>query len=228
MPSAFVVDLIDHKQRVAKHMQTLTTLLIERIIQYGDIAEGPGCEEEATLLDLFEVACKLRRAGHCSFTLTGQIEQIVIRTADVYLAGSSATGVERWREFAAIDLFERAAVHDNSKFSEEEFSLYEQAFPELQKYAYGSPEFNAALATIEPAINHHYAVNDHHPQYFVNGIPDMHLIQLKEMTCDWVAASERSQKDIYAGMEINQRRFNIEPQLLPIIVNTIKILKNDR
>lgn len=118
-------------------------------------------------------------------------------------------------------LFGRAVVHDNSKFSPEEYDPYEEAFPELQKYAYGSDEFKAALAKIKPAINHHYETNDHHPEYFEAGISQMNLIELIEMTCDWIAASERSQKDIFEGLEMNKERFKINDQLFCIIKNTV-------
>jgi hypothetical protein len=119
------------------------------------------------------------------------------------------------------ELFKRAVVHDNSKFSPEEFEPYEQAFPELQKYIYGSPEFKATLHKIKPAINHHYENNDHHPEYFEAGISQMTLIELIEMTCDWIAASERSQKDIFEGLEMNKERFKISDQHFCIIKNTV-------
>lgn len=124
-------------------------------------------------------------------------------------------------QIVANELFRRASVHDNSKFSPEEFEAYEETFPELQKYAYGSDEFKTALAKIQPAIQHHYSVNDHHPEFFENGIVDMNLIQLIEMVCDWMAAARRSQTNILQGMEINRKRFGIEPQLTNIITQTI-------
>jgi hypothetical protein len=121
-------------------------------------------------------------------------------------------------------LFNRSVVHDNSKFSPEEYEPYEEAFPELQKYAYGTEEFKAALRKIKPAIQHHYENNDHHPEFFEDGISQMNLIQLVEMVCDWIAASERSQKDIFEGLEMNKERFKIDDQLFAIIKNTVKEL----
>lgn len=118
-------------------------------------------------------------------------------------------------------LFQRAVVHDNSKFSPEEYEPYEEAFPELQKYAYGTEEFKAALRKIKPAINHHYKNNSHHPEYYEAGISQMDLLDLIEMVCDWKAASERSQKDIFTGLEMNRERFKIDDQLYCIIKNTI-------
>ena len=119
------------------------------------------------------------------------------------------------------DLFRRATIHDNSKFSQEEYGAYEQAFPGLQKYAYGTDEFRAELRKIKPAIKHHYEANDHHPEHFEQGINRMSLVQLIEMVCDWMAASERSQTDIKEGLERNKERFGIDDQLFGIIKNTI-------
>lgn len=124
----------------------------------------------------------------------------------------------------AHELALRAARHDNSKFSEEEYAFYDEAFPKLQQYAYGTPEFKAELEKIAPAIHHHYYVNDHHPEHFEDGINDMNLIQLIEMVCDWLAASERSKTPFSKGMEMNQQRFHINPQLMEIIINTAQSL----
>jgi hypothetical protein len=145
MPSDYVKDLVDHKQRVAGHMQTI-----------------------------------------------------------------------------ANDLFRRATIHDNSKFSPEEFEAYEAAFPELQHYAYGTEEFKAALSKIKPAIQHHYASNDHHPEHFESGIEAMTLVQLIEMLCDWLAVSERSQTSFLTGLEMNQERFHIDDQLAKVLKNTVE------
>ena len=125
---------------------------------------------------------------------------------------------------AATALFHRAAVHDNSKFSPEEFELYDKVFPELQKYAYGSPELRAVYAQIKPALKHHFSVNRHHPEYHESGIKGMNLIDMLEMVCDWMAASRRSQTGIDKGLEINKERYGIDDQLFEIIKNTVTSL----
>jgi hypothetical protein len=129
--------------------------------------------------------------------------------------------VAGYLQIAANDLFRRATAHDNSKFSSEEFDAYEEAFPGLQKYAYGTEEFKAELKKIEPAIQHHYSVNDHHPEYFANGINGMSLVQILEMVFDWLAASARSKTDFLHGLEINKARFGIGDQLFEVIKNTV-------
>ncbi|HEY4033961.1 MAG TPA: DUF5662 family protein [Ktedonobacteraceae bacterium] len=128
------------------------------------------------------------------------------------------------------DLNKRAVHHDDSKFSPEEYDAYEEAFPNLQKYAYGTEEFRAELRKIKPAIEHHYQENDHHPEHFEAGISQMNLIEIIEMVCDWVAASERSQTDLLKGLEINKERFKINDQLYCIIKNTVIVItgKNER
>jgi len=130
--------------------------------------------------------------------------------------------VAGYMQLIANDLFRRATIHDNSKFSPEEFEAYEEAFPELQQYAYGTEEFKAALQKIKPSIQHHYEANDHHPEHFEMGISQMHLIQVVEMLCDWLAASERSQTNFLQGLEMNKERFGIDDQLFEIIKNTVK------
>jgi hypothetical protein len=45
-------------------------------------------------------------------------------------------------------------------------------------------------------------------------IAGMNLIGLLEMVADWKASTERSPaEDIYKSIEINTKRFNIDPQL---------------
>lgn len=223
MPSAYLTDLVDHKERVARYMYAAASILTEKVV-VDNAVFLQGYEQVTNLFALFETACALRE-GRVVTALQGQALQILRSTAYNYLNYSQKTGAIHWYDFAIRDLFRRSSVHDNSKFADPEYALYEWAFPDLQRYAYGSTEFSAALATIQPAIDHHYQVNDHHPEHFPGGVPDMHDIQALEMCCDWLAASERSQMDIHAGMRINQQRFALDDQLTAILVNTIDVLK---
>src|SRR6266568_6841922 len=118
--------------------------------------------------------------------------------------------VAGYLQIVATELFRRAAVHDNSKFSPDEFEVYDEVFPELQKYAYGSPELKATYKKLGPALKHHFEANDHHPDHFKGGIHEMNLIQLIEMVCDWLAASARSQTSIHKGLLISQERYHID------------------
>lgn len=130
-------------------------------------------------------------------------------------------------QVVASDLFQRAAVHDNSKFEPEEFEPYDRLFPELQKYAYGSPELKAVYEQLGAALQHHLKVNRHHPEYHEDGISGMNLIDLIEMVCDWLAASKRSKTNIFQGLLINKERYGISDQLYEVIWNTLVFLTRE-
>lgn len=95
----------------------------------------------------------------------------------------------------------------------------------LAELAYGSDEYRAALRENKPTIDHHYAVNDHHPEHWPNGIRDMSLLSIVEMLCDWKAASARTkQGSIAASLAHNKERFGIDDQLAAILENTVREL----
>lgn len=126
----------------------------------------------------------------------------------------------------STDLFQRAAVHDNSKFSPEEFDAFERMTPLLKTLTYGTDAYKEALKELGPALQHHYAANDHHPEHFEGGISQMNLIELTEMVCDWMAAIKRvNNGDIEKSLETNRVRFGIEPQLYGVIKNTVTYLQ---
>ena len=80
------------------------------------------------------------------------------------------------------------------------------------------------LKAMQPALDHHYGGNSHHPEYYENGISDMSLFDLAEMLMDWKAAVERhNDGDILKSLEINIKRFNISPDLAKILSKTIKM-----
>ena len=130
--------------------------------------------------------------------------------------------VAGYMQIVANELFKRAIIHDNSKFSPEEFDTYEAISAELQKYVYGSQEYKEAVKKLGPAWSHHCQVNDHHPQHFEDGVRGMNLMQLVEMLCDWLAASERGQTDVLQVLAINTKQFHIDDQLFEILKNTVK------
>jgi hypothetical protein len=118
-------------------------------------------------------------------------------------------------------LFERGQDHDKSKLDKEELPLFEKYAPLLKTCKYGSEEYKQFLSELKPALNHHYAKNRHHPEFFkrwnCNGchknyygtrpnrcdvcgysqmqeesdISQMNLVDLCEMFCDWIAAGEQ-------------------------------------
>jgi hypothetical protein len=221
MPSDFITDLIDHKERVVKYMHTSADILYDHVMP---VSVDPAAKD--TLFEIIVLAADYQQRGMAPFAslrMEGQLRDVAANTMAFFSCKEAYDG--GWLRYAIFDLFQRAAVHDNSKFGPEEFDLFDQAFPVLAKHAYGSDGYKAGLTLLGPALKHHYEVNDHHPEFFSNGITDMHCVQLMEMCCDWLAASERSQRDIMEGLEINRKRFNIDDQLFPVLKNTIVTLK---
>lgn len=120
-----------------------------------------------------------------------------------------------------IELGKRAANHDKSKMCSPELDIFVEYTPKLAACTYGSDEYKQFLEGMKPALDHHYANNRHHPEYFggyfeCNGcferwseapnqcpkcgysqftkrfyIQSMTLIDLVEMFCDWYAATKR-------------------------------------
>ena len=118
----------------------------------------------------------------------------------------------------------RAMNHDLSKFEPFEFDAYAANLSFFEGADYGSDEYKEALARIKPAIDHHFAVNRHHPEFHANGINDMTLIDLLEMVCDWMAAAQRGGNGPLR-LDLQQQRFGIDPQLQGIIERTVQAIQ---
>lgn len=125
------------------------------------------------------------------------------------------------------DLLYRSEVHDLSKLESPEKEYYDKYSPLLRTTEYGSPEYKQMLKDMQPGIDHHYQHNSHHPEYYVDGINGMNLLDLIEMICDWKAAGERHKDkptDILKSIEINAERFHMDDQLKQILLNTATYL----
>ena len=124
------------------------------------------------------------------------------------------------------NLLDRAEAHDESKLHEPEKSQFDkvsEAHP-LASSEYGSAEYKAGKAMLGPALEHHYQVNDHHPQHFPNGVAGMNLYQLVEMYVDWHASSTRNPNgSIVNSVQHNIGEFKIDPQLASILMNTAQL-----
>jgi hypothetical protein len=131
--------------------------------------------------------------------------------------------VATYLQTIATELNRRALVHDDSKFLPEELDAFELMTPILKTLTYGTNEYKAALKELGPALQHHYQVNDHHPEHTAGGVNAMNLVQLIEMVCDWMAAVQRMKDggDIEKSLEINQQRFGMDDQLTGILRNTV-------
>jgi hypothetical protein len=129
---------------------------------------------------------------------------------------------------AAQILRNRGAVHDASKLQPPEKEGFDQA-AKLKNIVYGSEEYKASLKDLQLVLDHHYAVNSHHPQHYPNGINGMDLFDLVEMFFDWLAATKRGENgDIKKSIEINKDRFQMDTQLVDIFSNTVSNLQNYR
>lgn len=125
----------------------------------------------------------------------------------------------------ARNLMQRGEVHDDSKLGEVEKPLFDEMTPKLKELKYGTDEYKASLASLGPALKHHYSLNSHHPEHFTNGVAGMNLLDLVEMLCDWKAASERSKDgDFQKSIAIGIDRFDIEPQLASILRNSVALI----
>lgn len=148
------------------------------------------------------------------------------------------------------NLHERARVHDESKWSPEEWPYFADATARLRGLTYGSPEYKASLDAIRPGVEHHQRTNSHHPEFRgyaeCNGCfkrhPDgflgpcgcgytqftrrsdigaMSLLDLVEMLADWKAAGERhADGSLARSIEVNASRFEIPPPITRLLITT--------
>lgn len=117
----------------------------------------------------------------------------------------------------------RALEHDASKLAEPEKSIFDEYTPKLNETTYGSEEYKQYLREMQAALDHHYAVNRHHPEHFETGIRGMTLVDLCEMIADWKAASMRhADGDILKSIEMNQKRFGFGDELKQILISTVE------
>jgi hypothetical protein len=120
------------------------------------------------------------------------------------------------------ELAARSVNHDLSKTRPPEVDAFDRAPRQLSEMRYGSDEYNQSLALLGPALEHHYAVERHHPQHFPNGVNGMTLVDLIEMLADWKAAGERMADggDLARSIRVGTDRFGLTEQLAEILVNT--------
>lgn len=81
--------------------------------------------------------------------------------------------VDRMLRGAAKNLDSRGYNHDNTKLSCAELPHFEEAKPILESSEYLSKEYMEGLKILGPALEHHYANNNHHPEHYA-----------KEWKCD--------------------------------------------
>ena len=133
--------------------------------------------------------------------------------------------VRKYVRFFTDKLTSRGENHDASKMESPEVELFAEHTERLSEIEYGSEEYKKELEALKPALEHHYAVNRHHPEHFPNGINEMNLVDLVELIADWKASSERHNNgNLLKSIEINAKRFNIDDQLTQILLNTARMM----
>lgn len=121
----------------------------------------------------------------------------------------------------------RGVTHDDSKLNDPEAEIFAEFTSKLKTSTYGSEEYTQNLVKMGVALKHHYEMNQHHPEHFENGIKDMTLLDLIEMTCDWKAACFRhADGNIKESIKINQKRFGFSDDLKKILENTADLLES--
>ena len=123
------------------------------------------------------------------------------------------------------ELLNRAQQHDQSKLQPPEVDIFDEYTPKLRDITYGSEEYKQCLKEMQPALDHHYANNRHHPEWHKNGFADMTIIDQIEWICDCKSATLRHADGcIMKSLEINQKRFGYSDELKQVFINTAKML----
>lgn len=136
--------------------------------------------------------------------------------------------VQRLLNVATVDLLRRSEEHDQSKLDSPEREVFDEFTPKLAGSTYGSEEYKGFLQAMQPALQHHYAANSHHPEHYPDGVRGMSLLDVLEMLCDWKAATLRhNDGDIRKSIEINQKRFGYSDELKQILLNTLPLLEQE-
>lgn len=121
-----------------------------------------------------------------------------------------------------IEIIDRAIVHDNSKFTNDEL------------YALSSISSSDALTNPnvllsddqQKLVEIHWRNNRHHPEYF-SSIRNMSEIDIIEMCCDWHSRSVQFGTDLIAFAKVRQEnRFHFPDDIFDKILFYCNILIN--
>ena len=142
----------------------------------------------------------------------------------IQITESHRNNVQQVMSVIENELSERADNHDNSKMEEPELSMFIEFLSQIKNYKYGTKEYNDFVATND-YCTHHFAYNDHHPEYFESGVYGMNLVNITEMFADWVSASTQrsncSREEIMENITKLCEKFKIDILLTQILVNTV-------
>lgn len=138
------------------------------------------------------------------------------------------TKVRKYGTKVLLDWIYRLDVHDQSKTEEPEKSMYDEFTPTLKTLEYGTEEYNQTKVKMGEALQHHYEVNRHHPEYYEDSLDGMSLLDMLEMLTDWKAASERMKSgtgDLKKSIEINAEYFHMDEKIKLLLLNTASYLE---
>ena len=125
----------------------------------------------------------------------------------------------RWK------LYRKGLFHDLSKYRWSEAKHFAKVIFDLKRLSYGTEEYKKSLEVIKPAIELHYKINSHHPEYHKNGYKDMSYLDKLEMIVDWHCACKRHKDgNVFKSIEINQSRFNYSEEDKEWLISIVKIL----
>ena len=125
--------------------------------------------------------------------------------------------VQKYMSRISKALEQRAIEHDISKLLSDEYKGFIEVNRVARTHAYGSDEYKASLKG-NNVIKLHFSRNSHHPEYYLNGVSDMSLLDIIEMVVDWKAASETyGQTSFEDSISIQKDRFGLSDEQLYLI-----------
>lgn len=143
-----------------------------------------------------------------------------IEDAEISFSLTRETVMENLRIVA-----ERVHLHDQSKYSDEEFAAYRRKFhPTTEESTSGEDAEALAIENFNKAWEHHYKNNPHHPGYWTD--KEMTLDAIIEMLADWVAMSIKfhsSTRDFWEN-KAGKERSLMSPRVIKIVDELLDII----
>ncbi len=124
---------------------------------------------------------------------------------------------KNFRNFIA-KLEEREAMHDVSKFNQDEFDGFAELDSDEVFKLYGTDEYKKLIAD-NIGIKLHYQRNRHHPEYHKDGsegvtgfnlMSKMSFLDILEMVIDWKSASETYGTSFKESVQYSIKRFECD------------------
>lgn len=127
--------------------------------------------------------------------------------------------VQKHMNVAINELLWRRDHHDASKLREPDKSNIDSVRERLLALDFGSVEYRALK---KQYFASHYAQNDHHIEYYPNGVWGMNLFTIMEMACDWLAAVEthKDGDNVFDSLTIISEEYNFPEYLTMLLYNT--------